>query len=110
MGGERKTKSPIVQTAWVTNRRDNPYQFFLDDLLCDVTLTVSYGDDSHISMHNTVADDETKENIPQIDPCLSKVIPEKRSYKAHRLILACHSEYFHRMFVSCGMRVVSGEV
>ena len=52
----------------------------------------------------------TKDNNAQIDPCSLTFIPEKRSFKAHRLILACHSEYFHRMFISCGMREVSGEV
>ena len=112
MGGERKSNAS-TQTVWDNNRRDNPYQFFLDDLLCDVTLTVSSGDDSHISMRNKVPDDEsiyTKGNISPIDSFSTKFVPEKRSFKAHRLILACHSEYFHRMFVSCGMREVSGEV
>ena len=112
MGGETKS-SALTQRVWDNNRRENPYQFFLDDLLCDVTLTVCSGDDSHIHMRNQVASDEsvyTQGTISPMDSFSSKCIPEKRSFKAHRLILACHSEYFHRMFVSCGMREVSGEV
>ena len=112
MGGDGKSNGSL-QTVWDNNRRENPYQFFMQDLLCDVTLTVSSGDVPHLSMHKTMHGNETcptKENPPHIDSCSSEMKTERKSFKAHRLILACHSEYFHRMFISCGMREVSGEV
>ena len=96
------------QTVWNANRQENPYQFFLNDLLCDVTLTVSSADPSHFNVSNFVPEDEN--NTKEIVNNETKEVIVKRSFKAHRLILACHSEYFHRMFISCGMREVSGEV
>ena len=106
MGGQGVNNE--YQTVWNANRQENPYQFFLNDLLCDVTLTVSSADPSHFNVSNFVPEDEndTKEIVNNE----TKEVIMKRSFKAHRLILACHSEYFHRMFISCGMREVSGEV
>ena len=110
MGGHDRG-SETLQTAWSNNRIDNPYELFIHDLLCDVTLTVSSGETSNQSGRDTIYNEtETKENVAQIETCHKGFNHEKRSFKAHRLILACHSEYFHRMFISCGMREVSGEV
>ena len=96
MGGQGQTNE--FQTVWDTNRRENPYQLFMNDLLCDVTLSVSSADPSQFPHLLPDNESNTKEAVV------------KRSFKAHRLILACHSEYFHRMFISCGMREVTGEV
>ena len=110
MGGHDRG-SETLQTAWSNNRIDNPYELFIHDLLCDVTLTVSSGETSNQSGRDTIYNEtETKENVAQIETSHKSLNNEKRSFKAHRLILACHSEYFHRMFISCGMREVSGEV
>ena len=110
MGGEGKG-SASLQSIWDTNRRDNPYQFFMHDLLCDVTLTVSSGERPDIGTNITKVKDSTiEENVSPIHLVRPNQNIEKRSFKAHRLILACHSEYFHRMFISCGMREVTGEV
>ena len=97
-----------LQTVWDANRRENPYQLYLNDLLCDVTLTVSSKDPSHFFSSPILPDNEndTKEILENS----TNIEVMKRSFKAHRLILACHSEYFHRMFISCGMREVTGEV
>ena len=97
-----------LQTVWDTNRRENPYQLYLNDLLCDVTLTVSSTDPSHSYSSRLLPDNEN--NTKEILENSTNVEVMKRSFKAHRLILACHSEYFHRMFISCGMREVTGEV
>ena len=97
-----------LQTVWDTNRRENPYQLYLNDLLCDVTLTVSSTDPSHLYSTRLLPDNEN--NTKEILENSTNVEVMKRSFKAHRLILACHSEYFYRMFISCGMREVTGEV
>ena len=111
MGGEGKSDLSL-ETVWDKNRRCNPYDFFVQDLLCDVILTVSSGDASYLGVDNstTLDNNVTKNNVSPFDLSASKPQQKKRSFKAHRLILACHSEYFHRMFVSCGMREVTGEV
>ena len=110
MGGHDRG-SETLQAAWSSNRIDNPYELFMHDLLCDVTLTVSSGETINPSGRDTRYNEtETKENVAQIETSHNGFNNEKRSFKAHRLILACHSEYFHRMFISCGMREVSGEV
>ena len=110
MGGHDRG-SETLQTAWSNNRIDNPYELFMHDLLCDVTLTVTSGGIMHPSGRDARSNEtETKENFAHIETSHKSFDCEKRSFKAHRLILACHSEYFHRMFISCGMREVSGEV
>ena len=96
MGGQGLNNE--FQMVWDTNRRENPYQLFMNDLLCDVTLTVSSTDSSPFSYSQPDNETDTKDAVV------------KRSFKAHRLILACHSEYFHRMFISCGMREITGQV
>ena len=105
-GGEGKGNKSF-QSVWDANRRDNPYQFYMNDLLCDVTLTVS----SDPGVNNTkVAARQTTDILNPIDVCASDKNVEKRSFRAHRLILACHSDYFNRMFITSGMREVTGLV
>ena len=107
MGQGREGKdNKIFQSAWDANRRDNPYQFYTNDLLCDVTLTVSSG----LCVTNIPDDVKTTDIIDATDPCQFTKHIEKRSFHAHRLILACHSDYFNRMFTTSGMREVTGEV
>ena len=107
MGQGREGKgNRCFQSAWDANRRDNPYQFYVNDLLCDVTLTVS----SDLCVTDNTEDGKTTDIIDATDPCQFNKHVDKRSFHAHRLILACHSDYFNRMFTTSGMREVTGEV
>ena len=79
MGGHDRG-SETLQTAWSNNRIDNPYELFIHDLLCDVTLTVSSGETSNQSGRDTIYDEtETKENVAQIETSHKSLSHEKRS-------------------------------
>ena len=107
MGQGREGKgNKLLQSVWDANRRDNPYQFYVNDVLCDVTLTVS----SVPCVNNNTADLKTTDVLDATDVSASTKHVDKRSFRAHRLILACHSDYFNRMFTTSCMREVTGEV